>query len=61
MAPSTTTAEDGGGGGYLRSTTNFVARLADVQGPGRVEMRGRVSEQESIDLSSMCVCVFPCV
>lgn len=41
MAPSTSSAA-ANDGGYLRSTTNYVARSADVQGPERVEMRGRV-------------------
>lgn len=47
---SATSANDGGGGGggYLRSTTNYVARSADVQGPERVEMRGRVSKSLSV-------------
>ena len=78
MAPSTasstssTSANDGGGGGgYLRSTTNYVARSADVQGPERVEMRGRVSKSLGLWVcwywcgteadAGAGVCVYVCV
>ena len=42
MSTSTTA---GGGGDYIRTTTNLVSRKANIQGPQRVEMRGRVSKE----------------